>query len=107
MIHQPEIGPIFSPAYDLVATALVNPADDEDLALTLNGKKKKINRNDFTSEFTTIGLAKKQQENIFLKMEKSKAKWVECIELSFLDNTMKSAYKNLIQERFARLNSRT
>jgi len=37
LIHQPTIGSVFSPAYDLVATALVNPTDDEDLALTLNG----------------------------------------------------------------------
>ena len=39
VIYKPNIGPIFSPAYDLVATVLVNPADDEDLALTLNEKK--------------------------------------------------------------------
>jgi serine/threonine-protein kinase HipA len=29
---------VFAPSYDLLATAIVNPADDEDLALTLNGK---------------------------------------------------------------------
>jgi CDP-diacylglycerol pyrophosphatase len=36
-----------SPAYDMVATKLVNPADDEDVALTLNGKKKKLKHKDF------------------------------------------------------------
>jgi serine/threonine-protein kinase HipA len=29
-----------SPSYDLVNTTLVNPADDEEMALNLNGKKK-------------------------------------------------------------------
>lgn len=103
LIHQTATGPVLSPAYDLVATALVNPTDDEDLALTLNGKKKKINRNDFIVAFTTIGLDNKQQENIFNKMKKAKTRWFEFIEISFLKEEMKTAYKNLIQERFARL----
>jgi len=103
LIHQPATGPVFSPAYDLVATALVNPADDEDLALTLNGKKKKINRNDFVAAFTTHGLDVKQQENIFKKMEKVKSGWLDFIEISFLKDEMKTAYKNLIQNRFDRL----
>lgn len=103
LIDQPATGPIFSPAYDLVATTLVNPADDEDLALTLNGKKKKVNRNDFKAAFTTLELDTKQQENIFKKMEKAKSSWLEFIDISFLNAEMKLAYKKLLQDRFARL----
>jgi serine/threonine-protein kinase HipA len=103
LIHQPSTGPVFSPAYDLVATALVNPADDEDLALTLNGKKKKVNRHDFTTAFGTLGLDTKQQENLFKKMEKAKTKWLEFIDISFLNEEMKTGYKNLIQDRFNRI----
>ncbi|MBK8417054.1 MAG: HipA domain-containing protein [Bacteroidetes bacterium] len=103
LIDQPGTGPVFSPAYDLVATTLVNPADDEDLALTLNGKKKKISGNDFKSAFTTLGLDTKQQENIFKKMEKVKSIWLEFIDISFLNDNLKLAYKNLIQNRFARV----
>ena len=103
LIHQPEMGPVFAPAYDLVATALVNPADEEDLALTLNGKKKKINLNDFIAAFSTHGLDAKQQENIFKKMEKAKSNWLDFIEISFLSNNMKAEYKKLIQNRFDRL----
>ncbi|MBK7303926.1 MAG: HipA domain-containing protein [Saprospiraceae bacterium] len=103
LIDQPGTGPVFSPAYDLVATTLVNPADDEDLALTLNGKKKKISGNDFKSAFTTLGLDTKQQENIFKKMEKVKSIWLEFIDISFLNDNLKLAYKNLMQNRFARV----
>jgi serine/threonine-protein kinase HipA len=103
LIHQPATGPVFSPAYDLVATTLVNPADDEDLALALNGKKKKLNRYDFTTAFGTLGLDTKQQENLFKKMEKAKTKWLEFIEISFLSEEMKIGYKNLILDRFKRL----
>ena len=103
LLHRPDIGPVLAPAYDLVATTLVHPSDDEDLALTLNGKKKKINRNDFTTAFTTLGLDSKQQENIFKKMEKAKASWLKFIGYSFLNDEMKLAYTNLINNRFARL----
>lgn len=103
LIRQPGIGNILSTAYDMVATALVNPADDEDMALTLNGKKKKLNRKDFGIAFTSLNLDAKQQENIFKKMEKAKDKWMEFIDISFLNNDFKSSYKNLIHDRFFRL----
>ena len=38
---------VLSPAYDLLPVNIVNPEDDEELALTLNGKKNNINRRDF------------------------------------------------------------
>jgi serine/threonine-protein kinase HipA len=103
LIHQPVNGPVLAPAYDLLATALVNPADDEDLALTLNGKKKKINRNDFVAALTTFGIDAKQQENMFKKMERVQSAWFDFIDISFLTDDMKTAYKNLLQDRFGRL----
>ncbi|MBK7172417.1 MAG: HipA domain-containing protein [Bacteroidales bacterium] len=103
LIRQPGIVNILSPAYDMVATALVNPADDEDMALTLNGKKKRLNRKDFSIAFTSLKLDSKQQENIFMKMEKSLDKWMEFIDISFLNTDFKSSYKNLILDRFSRL----
>ena len=103
LIHHPQQGIVLAPAYDLVATALVNPADDEDLALTLNGKKKKINRNDFKTAFTTLRLDEKQQDNIFKKMEKSCAGWMNFIDTSFLTSDFRESYKNLIETRFNRL----
>lgn len=103
LIRQPTRGVVLSAAYDLVATSLVNPADDEDLALTLNGKKKKIKRNDFSAAFTALGLDLKQQENIFKKMEKASPKWEHMIDISFLNQEWKENYKSLIKDRFNRL----
>jgi serine/threonine-protein kinase HipA len=104
LINQPGIGPVLSPGYDMVATAIVNPADDEDLALTLNAKKKKLKRTDFIAAFTTLNLEAKQQENIFNKLEKAKDKWLDLIDKSFLSEDFKLAYKELVAERFSRLN---
>jgi serine/threonine-protein kinase HipA len=103
LIKTNEQGYILSPAYDMVATAIVNPADDEDLALTLNAKKKKISKKDFTTVFNSFKLDNKQQENIFNKMEKAKDKWFRCIDDSFMSDEFKVAYKELIKNRFERI----
>jgi len=103
LIQQPGIGMVFSPAYDLVATALVNPADNEDLALTLNAKKKKIKKSDFVAAFTTLKLDAKQQDNIFKKMIHAKSAWIEMINRSFLTDEFKEQYTGLLEERMQRI----
>ena len=103
LISKPGIGYVLSPTYDMVATALVNPADEEELALTLNGKKRKINLSDFKKTFSTLGLGERQQQNIFKKMERAKDDWFEFIEVSFISDDFKEALKNLIGRRLQRL----
>jgi len=103
LIQQPGLGVVLSAAYDLVATALVNPKDDEDLALNLNGKKKKIKKEDFVAAFNTMKLDAKQQDNIFNKMVKSKSNWMQQIENSFLNEEFKVLYKSILEERFSRI----
>ncbi|MDD4645289.1 MAG: HipA domain-containing protein [Bacteroidales bacterium] len=104
LIYGNGLNPVLAPAYDLLSTAIVNPSDDEDLALTLNGRKKKISRKDFVAAFTRSGLDIKQQDNIFGKMMRSKDKWMEMIDISFLSNDLKQVYKSLIEARFSRIN---
>jgi len=103
LIYDPTNGPVLSPAYDMLSTVLVNPKDDEDLTLNLNGRKKKINRKDFESAFSTMKLDAKQQTNIFAKMEKVRNKWIDFIQISFLSPDFKEKYIQLINERFDRL----
>jgi serine/threonine-protein kinase HipA len=103
LIYRPEVGYVFAPAYDLVATALVNPLDDEDLALTLNGKKKELKTADFIAAFSTLKIDQRQQENIFNKMKKVRDDWMEFINTSFLTKENQAALKELIKERFSRL----
>ena len=103
LIKLPGRGYVLSPAYDLVATALVNPSDKEDLALTLNGKKKKINRNDFITAFRTLDLDPKQQENIFRKMLRTKSSWMDFIGISFLSDDFKEHLMDIIEQRFNRI----
>ena len=99
LINQPGSGYVLASGHDMLATALVNPADKEELGLTLNGKKRKIKRSDFITAFTLLKLDSKQQENIFRKMDTSMPAWIKFIDLSFLSKEMKAAYKDLIQKK--------
>jgi serine/threonine-protein kinase HipA len=82
---------------------LVNPADEEDMALALNGKKKKIKKSDFIAAFNNVKLDAKQQENIFKKIVNAKSKWFDFIDSSFLSEDYKAAYKTLINRQIAKV----
>ena len=73
------------------------------MALTLNGKKRKIKKADFVTSMQASGLEEKVINNIFAKFTKAKDKWFEFIDLSFLPNEMKEAFKIMISERLNRL----
>ncbi len=103
LLEKPGLGMTLSPAYDLVNTALVNPADKEELALNLNGKKKKIKRHDFEVAMNTLGLDKKQRHNIFSKMTAAMPAWESMIAASFLTEDYKEAYASLVKARIERV----
>lgn len=103
LLEQPGLGMTLSPAYDLVNTSLVNPADEEEMALTLNGKKKKLKKQDFVAAMNTLKIEEKQQQNIFNKMEKALPNWIDLINMSFLSNEFKEKYKEMLMERMHRL----
>ena len=85
-----------SPAYDLLNVHLIFD-DPEELALTLCGKKKRINRKDFVAAMKASGLDDKVIENIFKKFVKALPKWKTFIDLSFLPEDLKDGYKREIE----------
>jgi serine/threonine-protein kinase HipA len=104
LLEHTKLGMILSPAYDMVNTALVNPSDTEEMALTLNGKKRKIGKRDFMAAMTVSLLDEKQQQNIFRKMNGAVPKWMLMIDSSFLSTDYKHQYKCIIHERLSRIN---
>ena len=84
-------GWILSPAYDLLNVAIVNPADDEELALTLCGKKKKLTKEHFVNFGEGLGLNAKQINTVFNRFQKSKSEMVKMIQNSFLSKEMGSS----------------
>ena len=93
------LGYCLTPAYDLLSTVLVMPEDTEELALTLNGKKRKICRKDFESSIVASGVSGKVIENIAKKFRRSVIKWMDLIDNSFLADDLKKQYKRLILKR--------
>ena len=94
---------VLTPAYDMLSTALVLPEDTEELALTLNGKKRKIKKADFGASMQASGLEEKVINNIFTKFAKVKDRWFEFIDQSFLPDEMKEAFKAIIAEKLSLL----
>lgn len=103
LIEKPGLGMTLSPAYDLINTALVNPADTEDLALSLNGKKRNLTRKDFIQAMTNSRLDPRQQDNIFEKLRSVLPIWKQTIDKSFLDPAFKVAFQCIVQQRVDRL----
>lgn len=93
------MGYALTPAYDLLSTKIVMPEDTEELALTLNGKKRKIQKSDFVKVMKASGLSDKVIENIAKKFRRSIVKWLDLIDISFLSDNMKKEYKKLILNR--------
>ena len=90
---------ILSDAYDMLPVNSVNPADTEQLALTLNGKKNNLHKNDFLKLATTCDIDKsvalrlidslKQQENMYLSE----------IEDSYITPDLKENLKSIVTDR--------
>ncbi|WP_290090482.1 HipA domain-containing protein [Paramuribaculum intestinale] len=92
-LYRPADNYMLTPAYDLLSTSIVMPEDDEELALTLNGKKKKIKRADFEKAMLDSGMDEKAIEKLFKKFAKTLPKWYALIEESFLPKDMMTAYR--------------
>ena len=98
-LYQPNGDVRLTPAYDMLNVAIVNPADDEELALTLNGRKKKLKDADFERAFETCGILAKVFVNLKKKYIKLYPKFCNFIDSSFLDEQMKESYKILLAKR--------
>ena len=97
-LFRPAFDYMLTPAYDLLSTALAMPEDDEELALTLNGKKKRIKREDFEIAMRDSGLEEKAISNLFLRFSKAIPKWHELITESFLPLNLQKAYHDKIDK---------
>ena len=93
-----------TPAYDMVAVKLLIPEDPEELALNLNGKKRKLKREDFNEAMLKGHIPKKAIENLWKRIEKGMEKWEALIDNSFLSNEHKKTIKVLMENRAKQLN---
>ncbi len=92
-----------APAYDLLNVSIVNPEDTEELALTLEGKKKKLGRANFEHLGKILSLNEKQIEGVFKRLVKNKSVAINWIDNSFLSNDFKKKYKIFLEQKYREL----
>ncbi|NBC03473.1 MAG: type II toxin-antitoxin system HipA family toxin [Bacteroidetes bacterium] len=100
LIHQDDKIEL-SPAYDLLNTSIILADAVEEMALPLQGKKSNFNEEIFFDYFgmERLGLNQKVLTNIKQEIQSAFPKWNRLIEISFLSDTMKVAYKSILNKR--------
>ena len=102
-LYRPHKGYQLSPAYDLVNIAIANPNDKEELALSLSGRKTKIELNNFIQSAATMGIEENVVRRLIANMLNALPKWRLLIQASFLDDKLKEKYTELVEERLSLL----
>lgn len=94
---------VLAPCYDLLSTKIAVPEDKEEMALTINAKKNRIERSDFDIFGKTLGLTDKQKEDVFFRFSRQKEKLLEFISIGFLSDDLKQQYTYLVKENAEKL----
>ncbi len=102
-LYAPKGNYVLAPAYDLLNTLAVVPTDPEELALNLNGKKRKIGWRDWSVAMTRSGVPEKVQENMRKRFSAVLPQWEETIRSSFLSAEMQDLYLEIVRTRMAML----
>ena len=90
---------VLSPAYDLLPVNANMPADKEQFALAMNGKKMNIRKGDFLKFADTCGIARQTAEKLIENLVKLTPKWIAMCENSLLTDKLKDRLKKIIIER--------
>lgn len=90
---------VLSPAYDLLPVNANMPADKEEFALAMNGKKMNIRKGDFLKYADTCGISRKTAEKLIENLVKLTPKWLKMCEKSLLTDELKERLTKIITER--------
>jgi len=90
-----------SPAYDLLNSTIVLKGGAEEIALSLDGKKRKLTRKVLVDYFgkERCGLTDKVVESTLLALSQAKETWFELLSICFLSNEFKEKYIVLLENR--------
>jgi len=97
---------VLSPAYDLLNTSIVmGSAIQEEVALSINGKKRKLKREDLIDYYgkNRLGLTTTTTNKIIQKIVDVQPQWKALIQRSFLPADEKMRYLEIVKERLERL----
>ena len=92
-----------SPAYDLLPVNIVFPEDLDEAALTVNGKKRNITKNDFIKLGLNIGIEENACRKMIAKLCSYEEDFVKMIDDSLLDDDCKTKFISELKNRISRL----
>lgn len=94
-----------SPVYDIVNTTIALGRAPEEIALPLMGKKRKLDRSVLVDYFghERLGIQDGMIARVLQEIESAVSAWPALIERSFLSPELKLKYKDLLNERAARV----
>ena len=90
---------VLSPAYDLLPVNANMPADKEQFALTMNGKKMNIRKGDFLKFADACGITRSTAEKLIQNLVKLTPQWLEMCEESLLPEELKERLEKIIRKR--------
>lgn len=87
-----------TPIYDFLNSSIVIKNPEEEIALTLKGKKSNLKASDFMDYYAKdrLQLNEKTIATILEQLQKATPKWKELLEISFLSDDMKEKYLGLL-----------
>lgn len=90
-----------SPAYDLINTTIAIKGASEEIALTLAGKKKNLEKRDVYEYFAKqkLGISDRSMNGVVNELRAGANNWQAIIEKSFLSAGLKEKYIRLLEER--------
>lgn len=92
---------VLADAYDMLPVNIVLPEDTEQFALTLNGKKRNVKRNDFLTFADNCQINKKTANKLIDKLLDQTGKMISLCRESFMPDEMKMQLEELILQRSA------
>lgn len=90
---------ILSDAYDMLPVNSVNPADTEQTALTINGKKRNLHRNDFLKFADACQIDRAVAGKIIDRIKGYESEFIRETEQSYLNDKLKESLIALMKER--------
>lgn len=90
---------ILSDAYDMLPVNTVNPADTEQTALTMNGKKRNLHRNDFLKFADACQIDIAVAGKIIDRMKGYESEFTRETEQSYLNDELKESLIMMMKER--------
>jgi serine/threonine-protein kinase HipA len=103
LLYRPGGEVSLSPAYDLLPTVLLLPEDQEETALTLNGRKRRLTRKDFEQFGHSLKLTERQIENALDRSRRCLPAALDTLGRGLCNSGVKNQFKTLIEQRGARI----